>query len=76
MTVAIAIAIGIAIVAGTLWSIKFIASGPLPDPNLSDVREVDIPYVCTVCGMSLTVTQSHGVDGEPPRHCREDMVEA
>ena len=76
MTVAIAVAIGLAIVIGTLWSIKFIASGPPPEPDVSEVREVDIPYVCTVCGMSLTVTQAHGVGVEPPRHCREDMVEA
>ncbi len=76
MTVAIAAILGIAIVVLTLWSIKFIASGPPPEPDVSDVREVDIPYVCTVCGMGLTMTQAHGVDVEPPRHCREDMVEA
>ncbi|MCL1597599.1 MAG: hypothetical protein M3094_00325 [Actinomycetia bacterium] len=76
MTVAIAVFIGIAIVVGTIWSIRFIAAGPPPEPDLSDVHEVDIPYVCTVCGMSLTITQSYGDDVAPPRHCREDMVEA
>ena len=76
MTVAIAAVLGIAIVVFTLWSIKFIASGPPPEPDMSDAQEVDIPYLCTVCGMSLTITQAHGEDVTPPRHCREDMVEA
>jgi len=76
MIVAIAAVIGVAIVVFTLWSIKFIASGPPAEPDVSDVHEVDIPYVCTVCGMSLTITQAHGEDLTPPRHCREDMVEA
>jgi len=67
---------GIAIVAFTAWSIRFIASGPPPEPDVSDVHEVDIPYVCTVCGLSLTITQAQGGDVDPPRHCREDMVEA
>jgi hypothetical protein len=67
---------GIAIIALTLWSIRFIASGPPPEPDTSDVHEVDIPYLCTVCGLSLTITQAHDGDMAAPRHCREDMVEA
>jgi hypothetical protein len=38
---------------------------------------VDVPYLCTVCGLSLTVTVAQiGEEIEPPRHCREDMVRA
>jgi len=72
----VAVVIGAAILAGTIWSIRFIASGPPPEPDIEDVMEVDVPYFCTVCGMSLTITQAHEGDIEPPRHCREPMVQA
>ncbi len=76
MIVLVAVLIGVAIVALTAWAIRFIAAGPPPEPDTSDVHEVDIPYLCTVCGLSLTITQAHGGDMAPPRHCREDMIEA
>jgi hypothetical protein len=72
----VAVLIGIATVAATLWAIRLIASGPPPEPDIADVHEVDIPYLCTVCGLSLTVTQAHDGGMAAPRHCREDMVEA
>ncbi len=74
--VVVAVIIGAAILAGTIWSIRFIASGPPPEPDIEDVMEVDVPYLCTVCGMSLTITQAHEGDIEPPRHCREPMLPA
>jgi hypothetical protein len=44
---------------------------------MNDVEEVDVPYLCTVCGLSLTVTEAQiGEEIDPPRHCREDMVRA
>ncbi len=70
----VALIIGVGILAVTIWSVRFIAAGPPPEPDLKDVLEVDVPYVCTVCGLSLTVTEAHGGDITPPRHCREDMV--
>jgi hypothetical protein len=70
----IALIIGVAILLGTIWSIKFIATGPPAEPDLTDIQEVDVPYVCSVCGLSLTVTEAQGGDIAPPRHCREDMV--
>lgn len=75
-TFVIAVVLGLGLLAATIWSIRFIAAGPPPEPDLDAVREVDVPYVCTVCGMSLTITQAHDGDIAPPRHCREDMVEA
>lgn len=77
MTVFIAALIGLLIVAGTLWSIRFIAAGPPPEIDPSSVEEVDVPYLCMVCGLSLTVTEAQvGDEIDPPRHCREDMVRA
>ncbi len=72
----VAVLIGAAILAGTIWSIRFIATGPPPEPDLDEVREVDVPYVCTVCGLSLTITQAHDGEIAAPRHCREPMVPA
>ncbi len=72
----VAVIIGVAILAGTIWSIRFIATGPPAEPDLDDVTEVDVPYLCSVCGMSLTVSQAQQGDIEPPRHCREPMVPA
>ena len=76
MTVVVAFIIAGLVLALTVWAIRFIATGPPPDPVLDDIHEVDVPYVCTVCGMSLTITQAQGDDIDPPRHCREDMVRA
>ena len=76
LTFGIATILAVLIVGVTLWAIRFIASGPPPEPAMDDVREVDVPYVCTVCGMSLTVTQAHDGEITAPRHCREDMERA
>jgi hypothetical protein len=77
MTILIATLVGLSILALTVWSIRFIASGPPPEPDLTSVEEVDVPYLCTVCGLSLTVTEAQiGDEIDPPRHCREDMVRA
>lgn len=72
----VAVIFGLSIIAVTLWSVRFIATGPPAEPDLTEIREVDVPYFCSVCGMSLTVTQAHDGDTAPPRHCREDMIEA
>lgn len=74
--VLVAALVGLAIIAVTVWSIGLIASGPPPEPDPEDIREVDVPYVCTVCGLSLTVSQAQDGEITAPRHCRENMVEA
>lgn len=77
MIVFIAAVIGLSIVALTIWSIRFILAGPPPVPDMDQVEDVDVPYLCTVCGLSLTVTEAQiGEEIDPPRHCREDMVRA
>ena len=70
MTIFVAVLIGAAIVVATLWGIRFIASGPPPEPDTTDVHEVDIPYLCTVCGLSLTITQAHDTK---PRGCIQSV---
>jgi hypothetical protein len=72
--VVFALLIGGAILVGTIWSIRFIAAGPPPEPDLDEIQEVDVPYVCSVCGLSLTVTEAQGGAILAPRHCREDMI--
>jgi hypothetical protein len=76
MTVFVAFVIGGLILLFTIWSVRFIASGPPPDPEMDDVHEVDVPFICTVCGMGLTITQAQDGDFAPPRHCREEMERA
>lgn len=73
-TVLIAAAIGLAILVATVWTVRLIATGPPPEPDLDAVEEVEASFLCTICGMQLTVTYAQGGDQEPPRHCREDMV--
>ena len=73
-TVLIAAAIGLAIFFFTVWAVRLIATGPPPEPDLDAVEEVEASYLCTVCGMQLTVTYAQGGATEPPRHCREDMI--
>ena len=69
-----ALLIGGTILVATIWSIRFIAAGPPPEPDMDDIVEVDVPYVCSVCGLSLTVTEAQGGSIAAPRHCREDMI--
>ena len=69
----IAIAIGIAILAGTIWAIRFIGQGPPPEPDIDAVEEVEAHYRCTVCGLQLVVTYAQDGEASAPRHCREEM---
>ena len=70
----IAVAIGIVILAGTVWAIRLISQGPPPEPDFDAIEEVEAHYQCTVCGLQLVVTYAQ--EGEPaaPKHCREEMV--
>lgn len=76
MTIVIAFVLAALVLALTVWAVRFIAAGPPPDPEVDDIQEVDVPFVCSVCGMSLTITHAADVDVDAPRHCREEMVRA
>jgi hypothetical protein len=72
--VLIAVAIGVGIMAVGYWVVHLLASPPPPEPDPDQVAEVDLDFVCTVCGMKLTVTRAQGGEVTAPKHCREEMV--
>lgn len=74
VTVIIAVAMGVAVFAAAIWTIRLLATPPPPEPDPDEVREVDVAYRCTLCGLRLTVTHAQDGDADAPRHCREDMV--
>ena len=75
MELAVAIAIGVAIIAVTLWIVRLLPIPQPDDPDPDSVKEIAVDYRCIVCGMRLTITHAQDENPEPPRHCREDMVE-
>lgn len=75
MQYVIAVAIGVAIIAVTLWVIRLLLVPQPDDPDPDAVREVALDYRCVVCGLRLTVTHAQHSELDAPRHCREDMVE-
>jgi len=73
VTVVIAVAIGLSIMALGRWGVRVLAT-PVPDePDPDDVVDVEQAFRCAVCGMQLTVTHAQGADLTAPRHCREEM---
>lgn len=75
MQIAIAIAIGVAIIAATLWVVKMLLIPQPDDPDPDQVKEIAVDYKCIVCGMRLTITHAQDENPDAPRHCREDMIE-
>ncbi len=74
MQIAIAIAIGVSILAATLWVVKMLLIPQPADPDPDQVKEIAVDYRCIVCGMRLTITHAQDEHPEAPRHCREDMI--
>ncbi len=75
MQIAIAVAIGVAILAATLWVVRLLLVPQPEDPDPDAVKEIAVDYRCIVCGLRLTITHAQDENPEAPRHCREDMVE-
>lgn len=75
MQVVVAIAIGVAIIAVTLWVVRMLLIPQPDDPDPDAVKEIAVDYRCIVCGMRLTITHAQDENPAAPRHCREDMVE-
>jgi hypothetical protein len=74
--IAVAAAIGLAVLAAGWWAIRFLVTPGPGEPEAGEVVEVHHEYRCTVCAMRLTVTHAAGDDVAPPRHCREPMEPA
>jgi len=75
LDVAIAIAIGVLIWRVAIWGVRMI-SNPPPEVDPTDVVEVDQDFRCTVCGAEITMRTANLSELVPPKHCREEMVEA
>jgi len=73
LQIVVAVAMGVAILLTGRWAIGLLATPGPEDADPDDVIEVDAPFLCTVCGLRLTVTHAQGEDVSAPRHCREQM---
>jgi hypothetical protein len=74
--VAIAVAMGLGILFIGRWGIRLLATPAPEDIDPDDVIDVEAPFICTVCGLRLTVTHAQGQEVDAPRHCREEMEPA
>ncbi len=60
--------IGILLFGWSYW--RNIGLAP-PEPELADVSEYGLKYVCTMCGLELKVEVA--ARDRAPRHCMEEM---
>ena len=74
--VVVAVAMGLVILFIGRWGIRLLATPAPEDIDPDDVIDVEAPFICTVCGLRLTVTHAQGEDVDAPRHCREQMEPA
>jgi hypothetical protein len=68
-------AIGLAMFAAILvFGARWIASAvsSQPEPEVTDVSDYGLKYVCTMCGLELKVEVA--ARDKPPTHCMEPMV--
>ncbi|MEE9582210.1 MAG: hypothetical protein V3W36_04645 [Acidimicrobiia bacterium] len=74
--VAVAVAMGLGILFLGRWGIRLLATPAPEEVDPDDVIDVEALFICTVCGLRLTVTHAQGEDVDAPRHCREEMEPA
>jgi hypothetical protein len=68
---AIALAGAVAIAYVGIRYLRTVSSIP-PEPELTDVGEYGLKYVCGMCGLELRVEVA--AHDRPPRHCGEPMT--
>ena len=67
---ATAVAMFLVLFSFSLRQLHGIANSP-PDPELADVSEYGLKYVCTMCGLELRVEVA--ARDRAPTHCMEPM---
>jgi hypothetical protein len=68
-------AVAVAMFAGILLvGVRYIASiaAAPPEPEVADVGEYGLKYVCTMCGLELKIEKA--ARDRAPMHCLEPMV--
>jgi uncharacterized membrane protein YhiD involved in acid resistance len=68
---AVAVAMFVAILVVGVRYMRTIVNAP-PDPEIADVSDYGLKYVCTMCGLELKVERAAA--DRAPRHCMEPMV--
>jgi hypothetical protein len=68
---AVALAMGAAILYVGVSYFRSAGEAP-PDPEVEDVSDTSLRYVCTMCGLELKVEVA--ASDRAPSHCREKMV--
>ena len=68
---AVAVAMGAAILVVGMRYYGSIVAAP-PEPEVADVSEYGLKYVCTMCGLELRVEKA--ARDKAPTHCMEAMV--
>ena len=73
LQIAIAVAIGLLILWVGIFLLRAASGGErAPEPReVEDVDELDVYFVCTVCGTEFRVTRLG--EAQVPRHCGEKM---
>ncbi|MDX1691828.1 MAG: hypothetical protein R3290_12490 [Acidimicrobiia bacterium] len=71
--VGIALLIGLAIWRLGLWGVRMLATPVPEEPDPEEIVDVEQTFLCSVCGMQLTVTYAQATGVTAPRHCREEM---
>ena len=66
----IAVVMFLVLLSFALRQVRAIANSP-PDPELADVSDYGLKYVCTMCGLELRVEVA--ARDKAPTHCMEPM---
>ena len=69
MRLALGILMGLGILAIGVLYLRSIVTAPPPEPDVTDVSEYGLRYVCAMCGLELKIEVA--AKDRPPTHCGE-----